>query len=127
MLPYRVFSDLKHTFKAFTSHDEDKSIWDIYREIGKAISDKFSELVDYKQNDSRKLCKLNYSLALYAKKSYVCYPFISREEFYNFKLEDAEPQNVIDKVQMRGQILFNAVNPGNIKELLKELHIKEVD
>jgi len=99
--------------------DEVESIYKFYMRLGEKLKDKFSELIDYSITDSRRICKLPYSLAIYPADIYVCWPFLSDEEFNNFKLEDMKPKN-ISNIRGRGTYVFNAGNK-DVKLLIENL------
>jgi hypothetical protein len=85
---------------------------------------KVTQILDMTIFDSKKLCKLPYSLAVFKKASYVCTPILSREEFENFKLSDYSFENMMQKsVRGRGTFLFNSEykDIDNVTGLLKKL------
>ena len=100
VIPYKHFETKKFSFDP----DSDNSIYSAYSLIAKKLSSKYSEMVDYNLNDSRRLCKIPYSLAIYENNIYMCCP-LSFYTLQNFKLEDYKPDKAIkwldDKHRMR--------------------------
>jgi hypothetical protein len=77
--------------------------------ITQKLYDKISEMIDVKIYDSRRICKIPYSLSIYEHGNYVCHPFLKKEEFDNFYLNDFDPFNYLMKysVLRRGGNIFN--------------------
>lgn len=107
--------------KSFNPYDED-NIYKLHFKIAKSISDRFSEMVDLKIYDSRRVLKIPYTLSIYEKNIYVCYPFQNDDEFNNFKLKNYSVDNFNKEIQNRGIKIFN--EEGNILKLLKDLKIE---
>ena len=116
IIPYLFFKTTKHHFKPF----DEGNIWDLYADIDKKLYDTISEMIDYGRNQSRKLCKVPYSLSLYKDNAYCCFPFVSEEEFNNFKLEMAKPVFWLGRIRGRGNHLFHSKgnNPNKFLESL---------
>jgi len=105
-----------------------KTIDNIYKycsRLGRMFHDDFSEMVDYKIYDSRRICKIPYSLSIYPKEDYamMCFPFINDEQMKiinnNYRLLNYE--NLIPEAnKQRGNYLFNADGKKNL-ELFNEV------
>lgn len=67
----------------------------------------FSELVDTGIYDSRRLCKIPFSLALYPIDFFVCLPLRGDHEFENFDYRKMRVQN-LPNVRGYGSYMFNA-------------------
>lgn len=100
IVPYSYFAANKYSFDP----NDDLSVYSAYSLIAKQFSSKFSEMIDTNLNDSRRLCKIPYSLAIYDKNIYVCCP-LDYGQLINFNLEDYTPENIIkwldDKHRMK--------------------------
>ena len=83
--------------------------------VAKRFKEKYSDLIDTKIYDSRRLCKLAYSLSVYDNKLYVCYPINMYYDLVNFKLDDYDINNFDKPIQSRGIRTFNS--KGNTKHL----------
>lgn len=118
IFPYKfTFKDSNLSF----NRKDDNNIYRFYRAMAKKFYDKFSELIDLSIYDSRRICKLPYSLSLYKKRTYVCYPFENNDEFKTFRLSDYELCNFTDHIRDRGIFTFN--RNGNINKLLKYFNL----
>jgi len=63
------------------------NIYEYVASMQKKLHKKY-DLVDCRINDSRRLCKIPYTLSVYADKTYsVCFPFVTIEEFERFNLD----------------------------------------
>lgn len=106
--------------------------------IAKFFYNDFSDLVDVNIYDSRRICKIPYSLSCYPDddKAYLCFPMHSDHQFEAFYLHFLDYQIINPEIiKKRGTYLFNApifgeenlsnlVMVKSIKESMKEL--KEV-
>lgn len=97
---YSYFSKYSYSFDP----DSYNSIYSAYSLIAKKLSSKYSEMIDYNLNDSRRLCKIPYSLAIYENNIYMCCP-VRYETLDDFDLEYYKPENAIkwldDKHRMK--------------------------
>ena len=93
IIPYEYFKDKN---LSFNPKDED-NIYSYYTLIAKKLYMEVSDMIDYKLNDSRRLIKAPYSLALYRDYIYVCLP-LTDEELFDFKLENMTPEEVIKRI-----------------------------
>lgn len=100
--------------KSFNPLEED-NIYKWCRKFAVNLYDNFSEMVDINIYDSRRVCKIPYSLSFYKNDCFVCAPFNSEEEFNNFEYEDYRPENYKFTIRGRGKKLFNP--NGNLKEV----------
>ncbi len=105
--------------------DDDINIYRFLHDLTKKIHDQYSEMIDLKIYDSRRVCKIPYSLALYPDDALICHPFYSDEGFDNFKkkgcviyksLYNLRPMNYKYNLGFRGLHIFN--KDGNITKLL---------
>lgn len=94
--------------------------------INKILHRDYSEMVDWNTSDSRRLCKVPYSLALYKDRQYVCMPFLSDKEFDEFTLDHAEPSNYFS-VRQRGTHLFNGIKGAGSKDFLDRIGLEVVE
>ena len=116
IIPHQYFD------KQFNDFDpvSDNSIYKLYVKIAKYLSDKFSEMIDLSIYDSRRVCKVAYSLSHYVQKTYVCWSFNNLNELETFELENYNLINMIDKnIRDRGINIFN--KDGDTKKLIKEV------
>ncbi len=119
--PFRKEREL--TYQPF----EDNSIYSFFTKLSKIIHDHIADMVDWKIPDSRRVCKIPYSIAIYSSEERVCYPFLNVFEFMRFSPEDAKLMNWSpEKIRNRGTHKFNEneQNPKT-KEFIKYLIDKE--
>jgi len=102
--------------------NEKNNIYQVCHLIAKRLNKKYSEMIDLKIYDSRRLCKLPYSLALYEDVNYVCTPILTNREFNDFKIYNYTPKTIKYSIENRGTHIFNMV--GNINKLLDNLNVK---
>jgi len=101
---------------------QDKTQYMYYSMIAKRLYEKFSELIDLSIYDSRRVCKLSYSIANYEDNSYVAYPFGTNKEFEDFRLRDFEVSNFDKPIYRRGEHVFNmSMSP---QKMLKKLEVE---
>lgn len=93
VVPYEYFKEDGLSFDPLA----ETNVYNHYSLIAKKLNIEVSEMIDYKINDSRRLCKLPYSLALYKAGLYVCKP-LAYDELIEFKLEDMSPGRVIETI-----------------------------
>jgi len=115
IIPYIYFSLSNNKFNPNDKHN----IYNLYFNTARKIYNKFSEMIDLKIYDSRRLCKIPFSLSIYKDNIYVCYPFSELDDFYNFKLEDFELMKFEKSVRQKKRTVFN--EDGNIRKLLKAI------
>jgi len=113
VIPFRYFHEKGYSFEP-KSKD---SIYTIYSRIARKLSKKFSEMIDIGIYDSRRVCKLPFSLSLYEKFIYVCYPFRDLNEFDDFLLCKFELDNFGFAVKRDKIAVFN--ENGSIEPLLE--------
>ena len=95
--------------KSFNPKEKD-SVYYNHIKLAKFFHNDFSELIDSTIYDSRRLCKVPYSLAYYPKidKAYLCFPFHSDEQFSIFHLRFLDASNLLAAIyQKRGDYIFN--------------------
>lgn len=81
MMHYKIKAESCEPFKA-------GNIWDEYTKVAENFSEKYSELIDTRLNDSKRIIKLPHSLAFYPDgKTFVCCP-ISLRDLTNFRLDN---------------------------------------
>ena len=117
IIPYRFFMDRKFSFKP----NQENSIYKKFSNIARFLHNSYTEMVDLKVYDSRRLQKVVYSLANYKRNTYVSWAFKSRLEFDNFQLDDYNIKNFNNEsIRGRGITLFNG--NGNVNKLLEEVN-----
>lgn len=114
VIPHNVLME-----RSFNVADDD-NIYFNCSELAKLLHKKFSEMVDLKIYDPRRLCKLSYSLSIYENDIYVCYPLHMKHDLRNFNLEDYNLNKFDRTIQRRGVRLFN--KKGGMSELLAMRH-----
>jgi len=92
-VPYSFFSDKKYSFDRKSTNN----IYSVYSAIAKRLNDEYSEMIDINLNDSRRLCKVPYSLAIYKNYIYVCCP-IDKKELKHFDISSMLPENVFRRL-----------------------------
>ena len=105
-----------------------ENIYKYCQSLGKFFYKDFSDLVDYKIYDSRRICKVPYSLSIYPQTNnvFMCMPFNNHLQLEMFDLKFFELNNLIPEAnKFRKNHLFNAQTDVNIakNEIIK---IKEV-
>jgi len=86
----------------------DNTIYLFYSQFAKFLNIIYSDMVDYRIYDSRRVVKCPYTLANYEDKITLCYPFLSDDEFQCFNLDDADLKYFArNKIKNRGTFLFN--------------------
>lgn len=118
IIPYDYFEELG---LSFNPSDENR-IYKFYNEIARKLNERFSVMIDTKIYDTRRVCKIPYSLALYNGRACLCRPFESDDDFNSFRLMSMLPLRYVNKVRQMTEKLFN--ENGNIYKLLKELDMK---
>jgi len=91
VIPYKYFDacflEKQRLGELSFNPKQEFNIYSVYSRIAKALQKKFSEMIDLKIYDSRRVCKIPFSLALYENEIYVCYPFETLEGFFSFDLQ----------------------------------------
>lgn len=98
----------------------EKNIYKLHYFIAEILYNDYSELVDKNIYDSRRVCKIPYSLSLYEDNAYMCTPILSKEELYSFDINSTTIKNN-ENIRNRGIRLFNP--DGNFNNLLKEMEL----
>jgi len=115
------------------NYEDNNNIYKFLYNLTKILYNNISELIDLNIYDSRRVTKLPYSLAVYDREILVCHPFLSDEEFNDFKKEKyviwpsiykLRPQNYPYQVGNRGEHLFN--EEGSMRNFYKNYDIKGV-
>lgn len=104
IIPYWFFRDVKISFNPFAENN----IYKLYTRILVNLHDRVSEMIDFKIADSRRICKLPYSIAFYDGCEYVCAPINKRVELLDFNLENYKPQKWVCKMRGRSPLTFNS-------------------
>lgn len=109
IIPYWIFRKKGWNFNP----SSENNIYRAYTKILKNLSEEISEMIDIKIADSRRICKIPYSLAFYEKNTYLCMPLNTKTEITNFKLEKMHPLLWIGNLKGRGIYTYNgdAENP----------------
>lgn len=87
--------------------NEKNNVYFEFSSVAKLLYERFSEMIDTKIYDPRRLCKLSYSLAVYEDDIFVCYPLHMRYDLENFNLDDYRLSKFDKSIQRRGMKLFN--------------------
>ena len=95
----------------------ENNIYELYSKIAIKIDKEITELIDLSIYDSRRLCKVPYSLAIFDDNIYVCHPFISKSEIQHFNIDDVELNNYSYDIRSRGSPVFNG--QGNVNRLIE--------
>lgn len=77
---YAHFSKLKLSFNP----DLDNSIYNLYGKIAEKLYKEFSEMIDFDIYDSRRICKIPFSLSIYDEGAFQCIPVQNLENYKNF-------------------------------------------
>ncbi len=119
LMPYKFFKEFNLSF----DKEDENNVYDFHSNIAARLHQNYSEMIDTNIYDSRRVVKIPYSLALYGKDEYVCYPFDSDDEFNGFLLHQMTPLNKFHNVTStrKEEHLFNP--NGNVNKLLKELKL----
>jgi len=91
-------------------HTESTNIYQFYQAIAEALKEEYTEQIDTKIYDSRRLCKIPFTLAFFKDIAYVCTPINSDNAFENFTLQQALPENVVANINKLQPKLFNNTN-----------------
>jgi hypothetical protein len=107
------------------------NIYQYYTMIAKYFYQQFSDLIDWKIYDSRRVCKVPYSIAAYPDigRFVICLPFSSDEQFKMFgEMIDGGVLNLInaepDAFIRRGNYLFNS--QGNLDKMIKKIGLNKL-
>jgi hypothetical protein len=101
----------------------DNNLYQFCQKLTGCLNDRYSELIDTSIYDSRRVCKLPYSLALYKNDAFVCSPILSDEELVNFSLYKYRPAEYPFTVERRGIKIFN--ENGNLSLLLLKFNLNK--
>ena len=118
IVPYDYFSHLNLSF----DHTVENSIYRFFNGIAEKLHNRFSEMIDVRIYDSRRVIKIPFSLALYDDRVHLCKPFESDDDFNGFRLKNMIPAYHAHHVREMYEKLFN--ENGNVLKLLKELKIQ---
>lgn len=118
IIPYKYLPQ-GLSFNPFEGND---NIYKYCARLGKFFYEDFSEMVDHKIYDSRRICKIPYSLSIYPKDdtAMLCFPLINDEQIRmlnnNYGLLDY--QNLTAGInKKRGDYLFNTEGNKNLMQL----------
>lgn len=84
------------------------NIYNLYSKIARLLKKRFSDLVDTSIYESRRLCKLSYSLSIYKDNIFVCYPLNTEKEIENFSPEDYRAENFGLPIFQHSHHIFNS-------------------
>lgn len=116
--PHHYFAQLQ---KHFNPHNDiNSNIYTLYRNIAKYLYDQHSELIDLQMYESKRLCKIPYSIACYQDQAFICYPFASDQEFNSFQIQEYNLMQFNKPIAYRGIHIFN--KQGNIHSFLNEVN-----
>jgi hypothetical protein len=103
---------------------KEENIYKLYSRIAKFFFDDFSDLIDKHIYDSRRICKIPYTLSCYPEQdsAYLCFPFHSDSQFKMFNIKFMEYMNINPKImQYRGTHLFNSDSSVKFMDNIKEV------
>lgn len=112
---YRFFSELNLNFNP----DSNNSIYDLYSKIAEKLYSKFSEMIDFNIYDSRRICKLPFSLSIYNEGAIQSIPVVKLESYKNFYFNLETFINM--RVVSYKEVMFNP--DGNVKNILNWCNI----
>ena len=121
VIPYDYF--LPHVIGISLNPKKPNNIYKYYYRIANYFSKHFSEMVDLKIYDSRRLLKIPYTLAIYEDNIFVCSPFFNRNDFYSFIPEQYKLNNYNKDKLGQGLHLFN--KGKSIKNMLIKIGMIE--
>lgn len=113
IVPHREYAYLNKHFNPWI----DGSVFEFLTKFSKRLNERYSELIDWKIPDSRRVVKIPYSLAFYDEKVFMCIPFMSDKEFDDFNLDDMAYDRWND-VRNRGSFTFNHDKVSRFQELV---------
>ena len=116
VIPYKYFQHLGLSFEIGEGHN---SIYSYYRQLSEKLSREFTEQIDKKIYDSRRVLKIPFTLALYKDNIQLCKPFYSRDEIETFKYNPDNYTVDYSKIPFNNEPLFNSVN-GDVRELINK-------
>jgi len=123
IIPHEYFETLHKSFDP----NKENNIYTFYKQLAIWFSDQFTEFIDLNVYDSRRLCKLPYTIVQYENLNVMCLPFTSNEAFLNFKILDAYIEN-IPYIRGRGTRVFNNdPSKWDCKKLLKYTGVMDDD
>jgi hypothetical protein len=104
---------------------EKENIYQLLAWVARHLYETKSEMIDTGIYDSRRICKVPYSLAVYDGQLYTCKPIITTTERNYFNLENYKAENQSPETfRGRGTFVFN--KNGSILKLLEAVkHGKE--
>lgn len=101
----------------------ENNLYQFLSNLSSKLYEKYSELIDKNIYDSRRVCKIPYSLALYDNDAFVCSPILTNEEFNNFKLYNYRPNKYSFEIKQRGTKIFN--EQGNLSLLFLKFNLNK--
>lgn len=122
LIPYRYLP--QHlSFNPFG----EKTIYGFCKRIAKVLYDNVSEMIDFSIYDSRRVCKIPYSLAIYDNRMMMCLPILNNKQFEDFLKDFSHDkyyylgdENFV--IRNRGTYVFNEGGELKLeKELLQNL------
>ena len=119
IIPYEYFKNYKYSFNP----KEPNNIYKQFHKIAKYFYDMYSEMVDLGIYDSKRLCKIPYTLSHYLNRSYVSWAYNDLEEFNKFVLNDFELKNFIGNNNIRNRLVHVFNKNGNVDILLKNVEV----
>lgn len=87
--------------------NEENNLYQCLSKLNKCMFNECSEMIDKNIYDSRRVCKIPYSLALYKNDAFVCIPILNNAEFENFKVINYRAINYPFEIKNRGTKIFN--------------------
>lgn len=103
IIPDKYFKYLNLSYNP----NEDKNIYRYMSDVATWLNKNISELIDLSVYDSRRVCKIPYSLSFYQDKTFICQPIHDLNSF------DLKEMSLTKGLNLRSDKLFNP--EGNIK------------
>lgn len=122
IIPYEFFAPLGRHFNPHIKGN----IYELYSKIARKLNSRFSKHIDTGIYDSRRVCKIPYSLVFYENDYYVTWEFSSDSEFEQFNPDHFKIENFSqDLLRQRNypQIVFNSFAHSYPESFLDKLKL----
>ena len=103
------------------------NLFSVLGSLANKMHDSISEYIDTSIYDSRRLCKVPFSIALYkypdGERAYLCRPFADVVDFNKFNLSDFEIENIGDIRKYQVEPMFNCGDTMDFMRLLDDFDV----